>query len=296
MAEKWLTTLRDALDLVEYGVVLLDENLRASFFNQAFRQMWAVPADRPPESYTFASLMEHGQRLRSYKIPPEQMQSYVDDRIARVRAGHDGPRQIRVADGRVIKYECLPLPTGARMLTYADQTELVNTVEKLQEIVNIDELTQIHNRRYFYTTGQIELARAERYQHPVSVLMLDIDYFKHVNDTYGHAVGDTVLRSVAQCCRDGVRAMDVVGRVGGEEFGVLLPETDMPAAIVVAEKLRARIAGTHVDIGAGQLSTTASLGVATMAAGQLNFDELLRRADQSMYTAKQSGRNRVVAL
>ena len=296
MAEQWLTTLRDALDVVEYGVVLLDENLRASFFNQAFRRMWAIPDSTPTESYTFASLMEHGQRLRAYQVAPEQMQAYVDDRIVRVRAGHDGPRQIRVADGRVIKYECLPLTSGARMLTYADQTELVRTVEKLQEIVNIDALTKLNNRRYFYQTGQVELARGARYHHPVSVLMLDIDHFKHVNDTYGHAAGDTVLCNVAHCCRESVRSMDVVGRIGGEEFAVLLPETDLASALIVAEKLRARIAAKQISVGTAHLSATASIGAATVSDEKIDFEDLLRRADESMYRAKAAGRNRVMAL
>ena len=293
MVEGWLSTLRDALDLVEYGVVLFDENLQASFFNQAYRRMWAIPPTATPADYTFARLMAHAQHLGAYQIPLDQMQAYIDDRIARVKAGHDGPRQIRVADGRVIKYECLPLPSGARMLTYADQTELVRTIEKLEQIVNIDELTGIFNRRYFYAAGQIEIARALRYRHAFSVLMLDIDLFKRINDQHGHAAGDIMLRTVARICRDHMRPMDVVGRVGGEEFGILLPETDLPAALVVAEKLRDRIEQSSIEVPGATLSATASLGAATMSSTCLNFDDLLRRADENLYRAKESGRNKV---
>lgn len=293
--ENWLETLRDALDHVEYGVLLLDDELRAQFINKAFRQMWSLPEPVPGQIHTFETLMLHGRYTGAYQIPEDKLEAYVAERIARVKSGHDGPRLLRLMDKRVIKFECIPLPQGGRMLTYADQTELIRTVEKLEEVVNIDELTKLHNRRYLYVQGQIEVSRAQRYGRPVSVVMLDLDHFKQVNDVYGHASGDALLVAVARCCRNATRASDVVGRLGGEEFGIVLPETPHEAALTVAEKLRAGIAENAVDLGSVKLHATASLGVATLTAHDKGLEDLLRYADHAMYAAKQGGRNRVVA-
>jgi diguanylate cyclase (GGDEF)-like protein len=202
---------------------------------------------------------------------------------------------LRLTDGRTIKFECIPLPQGGRMLTYADQTELVRAVEQLEAVVNIDHLTQIFNRRYLYARGEQETALARRHRRPLSLLMLDIDHFKQVNDVHGHAAGDVVLHAVAQCCQTTKRATDLAGRLGGEEFAVVLPETPLPQALQAAERLRRAVAANGVQLGDRNLTVTASFGVACLQESDADFSSLLRRADAALYVAKHDGRNRVAA-
>lgn len=288
--DPWLETLRDALDHVEYGVVLLDAELTSRFINRAFCTMWAFPREAAAAAQPFQRLMQHGHTHAHYKV--DDVEAYVSERIARVKEGHD-ERLLRLLDGRVIKFACIPLPQGGRMLTYADQTELFNAIAKLEAIVNIDELTQIYNRRHLYALGQKETALAQRYGRPLSVVMLDIDHFKHINDQYGHAAGDAVIRAVARRCSETVRAVDAAGRLGGEEFALLLPETGAQSAEQAAERLRAAIADMDVWSGSDRLRVTISAGVAAWGNGDAGFDDLLKRADRALYAAKHGGRNRV---
>jgi len=173
------------------------------------------------------------------------------------------------------------------------ETALRDALEEVQRLAITDSLTGLHNRRHLLELARHELQRARRYRLPMSVFMLDIDEFKRVNDTYGHAIGDQVLQGVAECCRQGLRGADVVGRYGGDEFAAVLPETGLPAACQVAERIRESIAQRPLDTKAGQVTVTVSLGVAVLDDEHLAPETLFDHADQALYVAKQSGRNRV---
>jgi len=173
------------------------------------------------------------------------------------------------------------------------ETALRDALEEVQRLAITDSLTGLHNRRHLLELARHELQRARRYRLPMSVFMLDIDEFKRVNDTYGHAIGDQVLQGVAECCRQELRGVDVLGRYGGDEFAAVLPETGLPAACQVAERLRKSIAQRALDTKAGQVTVTVSLGVAVLDDEHLAPETVLDRADQALYVAKQSGRNRV---
>ena len=172
---------------------------------------------------------------------------------------------------------------------------------KIEQISVTDELTGLFNRRGFFQLGEREFERAVRFARPLAALMLDIDHFKKVNDTYGHPVGDQVLRVLADCIRRGIRGIDVVGRYGGEEFTLLLPETDLPVAIQIAERLRQSVADLSIPIYKGNDDSTpvhiginVSIGVAFLQPEVPNLSVLIDRADQALYRVKDSGRNRVV--
>ena len=176
------------------------------------------------------------------------------------------------------------------------QKELVETNRRLELLSITDGLTKLHNHRFF----QDELARAfeesHRYQRPLSLAMIDIDFFKKVNDTYGHAVGDDVLKRVAEIYRESVRSTDLVARYGGEEFAVMMPETDLEDAMTFAEKIRSIIEATPVQTQAGPLQITVSLGVASVPRSTINGSkELIIAADKALYRAKKGGRNQVQA-
>lgn len=176
----------------------------------------------------------------------------------------------------------------------ADITERRLAELRLEALAATDALTGLMNRRRFFQRLEAEVARAARFSRPLSVAMVDVDHFKRVNDTYGHATGDAVLRAVAQTLREALRAMDAVGRVGGEEFAVLLPETGLEAAAGVLERIRQAVAGLEVMAADGrQVRVTVSAGVAAWQAGE-EAEAALRRADAALYAAKSAGRNRVV--
>ena len=176
------------------------------------------------------------------------------------------------------------------------QKELMETNRRLELLSITDGLTKLHNHRHF----QDELARAfeesQRYKRPLSLAMIDIDFFKKVNDTYGHAVGDEVLKAVAQLYKESVRSTDLVARYGGEEFTIMMPETELDDAITFAEQIRALIESTSIDTQSGPLKITVSIGVASVPRSQVNSSkELIVAADKTLYRAKKSGRNQVQA-
>lgn len=157
-----------------------------------------------------------------------------------------------------------------------------------------DALTGVHNRRGIFQLGEIEVKRSRRIHRPISVMMLDIDHFKQVNDRYSHAVGDQVLRMVAQRCLKALRGVDLIGRYGGEEFIILLPETNLAGARIIGERLRRSIMDSAFQTDAGEIYITSSLGIAESGKKE-TLDQLVQRADAALYQAKNTGRNRVVS-
>jgi diguanylate cyclase (GGDEF)-like protein/PAS domain S-box-containing protein len=165
---------------------------------------------------------------------------------------------------------------------------------QLAELATHDELTGTFNRRHVDEVVRRELDRARRYGRPLTIGILDADHFKRINDGHGHQAGDEVLRAVAARCRDTLRASDVLGRYGGEEFVMVFPETSLAEAGTVAERVRAAVAGSPVVVGARALDVTVSIGLAGLAAEHADPNGLLASADAALYAAKQSGRNRVL--
>jgi len=164
---------------------------------------------------------------------------------------------------------------------------------RLELMAHTDPLTGVNNRGYFMELLNVELSRAIRHQRVLSVLLLDLDHFKSVNDTHGHAAGDEALRSVTRVIQaSGLRKTDFFGRIGGEEFAIVLPETGLKSAAEVAERVRANLENAEIPVPGARLRVTASIGVSQCQAGDTE-DSLLQRADHAMYLAKNGGRNRV---
>jgi diguanylate cyclase (GGDEF)-like protein len=171
----------------------------------------------------------------------------------------------------------------------------LNRVASVAEQAMIDPLTSAANRRGFERALAIELERSERRGHPCALVIVDLDDFKQVNDRHGHDVGDDVLVTLAERLRESVRSADTVARLGGEEFALLLPETDLPGALAVAERARVAFEASWVPLRRDdRLAVTASFGVAAFPTSR-DRAALMREADQALYTAKRLGKNRVVA-
>jgi len=178
----------------------------------------------------------------------------------------------------------------------ADITTRKRVEETLRTLATVDGLTEILNRRSFMESAGRALSRAHRDKLPASVLMLDVDRFKAVNDTYGHESGDRALCFIAATGRAVLRTHDIFGRYGGEEFAVLLPDADISTALTVAERLRRRVAAAPVIIKGGEVRVTISIGVTSYCGGEDTLEDMLRRADKSLYVAKENGRNRVETM
>lgn len=289
-----LEVLRNALDNIQDGVLLLDENLNAQFLNQKVRAYWGVTEAQAAARPSYAKLIAEAPHAGSHGVPPEQLDAFFASRVEAIRTAEPKVRDTQLADGRHIRVHCTVTPSGGRMLTYCDITDLVRNAELLEKLATVDSMTGLYNRRHFLTLTEAEWSRFQRYQRPLSMLMIDIDHFKSVNDRYGHAVGDEAIASVATACQQSKRNSDVVGRLGGEEFAVLLPETDSAQAAVVAERIRERVAAHFLSVHNVQFKLTISIGSATATLSMSGVGALLRVADEALYQAKASGRNRVV--
>lgn len=288
-----LAALRTIVDDLQYGVVVLDKERRAQFVNRAFRRFWRVPDELADSRQTFVKLMYHGRGIKAYAVSADKLGEYIAKQLELIRAGDDRPLSIRLTNGEVVLFRCKALPNGGRLLTYGNISELADEAEALERLACIDGLTGLNNRRHFLTLAESEWSRFERYARPLALLMIDIDFFKSVNDTYGHDVGDAVLKVVAEFLHRSKRSSDIAGRLGGEEFAMLLPEATLDRAVTAAERYRTLINGRPIIALGRQISVTVSIGVGVAGTGMSGFDDLLKRADVALYDAKNSGRNRV---
>jgi diguanylate cyclase (GGDEF)-like protein len=290
-----LEILRAALDNVSEGVVLLDSNLNAQFVNRKMRQHWGITEEQAVSRPAYTSLIRNAPQANDRGMTPAELDAFFATREAAVRDASEPMRDLQTPDGRHIRAHCSVLKNDGRMLTYCDVTDLVRNAQQMEELATIDSLTGLANRRHFLALSTAEWSRFQRYYRPLSVLMIDVDHFKSVNDRYGHAVGDQALIAVANACMEGKRSSDIVGRLGGEEFAMLLPETDLYQARIVAERVRKAVAASTVAAGGAHFNVTVSVGLAAAAVSMSGFEAQLNAADQALYQAKDGGRNRVVA-
>lgn len=235
-----------------------------------------------------------------------------DHPLLRAVLPDDDRRSVRSAviaplarSGQVFGALCLTSPwTGAfsesaqRLLTSFATTAtaaMYNAIlyREIQNLAKTDPLTGQFNRRTFFELGQREIDRAQRFGRPLSAIMLDVDWFKLINDTYGHAAGDQVLIGIVERCRSVIRHVDVLGRYGGDEFAILLPEAAVRLAAQIASRLQASVSASAVSTDAGLIPVTISIGIAQSTPETTDVSLLLKRADQALYQSKQAGKDRI---
>jgi len=171
-----------------------------------------------------------------------------------------------------------------------DVTELYSLKEQFQQQANTDYLTNLYNRRYFIEQAEREFTRSQRHALPLTVLSIDIDHFKHLNDNYGHPFGDKVLIDISELLMQGTRQEDVVARIGGEEFAIMLPNTTQSKGMSLAERIQKNLHEHDFSATSDNLKVTVSIGITVLSEADSCFDELLLRVDKALYKAKERGR------
>ncbi len=290
-AKQGLETLYAALDNVDSGLLVLDKDLRAVYSNPVLHAMFRANSS---EEIRETKPLYADMLAASAQAVAVDLEDYVARRLAWVRAGDAKPMDLTMTDGKVLRCHLAILPGGGRMLIYSDVTDIVRNAEELERLATTDGMTGIYNRRHFLIMADREWARARRYGRPLSFLMIDIDYFKSINDNFGHQIGDEMIMHLANLARDCKRECDVLARIGGEEFALLLPETDLSQAQIVAERLRSEVAANSLVVASRSISATISIGVATSLPAMNDISDLMKAADRALYDAKHAGRNRVI--
>ncbi len=283
------TYFESIIENLPEGVAIFDENGRITCINAAFTAMFGYTSDEAV-----------GRNISDLVAPPAKIEEAHGIRLSiskgktisreTVRRHKDGT-DLNVAmksaavtvDGNVAGY----------FVVYRDITAEKLAESRLIQMATTDSLTGLYNRRHFFDLSEREFARSRRNGSSLVVLMIDIDHFKNINDTYGHQAGDDVLKELAELGSTCLRSMDIFGRIGGEEFAVLLPETISDNGVAVAERFRNRIERMQFETIQGALDITVSIGVASALAGKPDFDKVLAEADMALYNAKCEGRNRV---
>ena len=273
-------SMRDAVLILDNSYRLLDFNPAAEdllpFLN---RKALGVPvAHLMSDTPELPAIIKRGQLSTEFKMGTEESSPSFEIHVWPL-AARPGLRPVGLA------------------VVFADVTAQVHLREELRLRAETDPLTGVANRRRFHQALEIECLRFARGRAPLSVLMIDLDFFKEVNDHHGHPVGDTVLRKVADLLLASVRKTDVLARYGGEEFSVLLPDTRVEGATVIAEKIRLSVGGSPLQVDGLHIPLTVSVGVASHATDfEVDPAILLKKADLALYRAKATGRNRVEVM
>lgn len=288
-----LAALREIVDVLNIGIIVLDKNGRVSFMNRAFRYFWRVPDDMARTDLTFDQLMRHARGMRAYGITHLRLEYYLLKQMELIRSGEDRPLQMRLAGGAMIQFRCKKLPDGGHLLSYGNVSELAKEADMLERLACLDGMTGLNNRRHFMALSEMEWSRFKRYGRPLALLMIDIDFFKSVNDRYGHDAGDEVIKTVADVLQKHKRSSDIVARMGGEEFALLLPEASLESAVAAGERFRRLLTDCRIEFGEDRLQVTISVGAAACHPETCGMEQLLKEADIALYEAKRSGRNRV---
>ncbi len=237
-------------------------------------------------------------RIDDLSVSRQHCQIWRDVDVFRIRdLGATNPTQL---NERVIKEAILldgdHITVGECILKFISNTSMeAHYHEEIHQLAVQDPLTGLSNRRHFIDVVEHEIARAVRHARPLAFCIIDIDHFKSINDVHGHLEGDRVLRHMADTLRGLLRANDIVGRIGGEEFGLLLPETGPEAAMEIAERLRVAVQQAACEAGSTALSVTISIGMAMLGGDIQTRSSLMASADAALYRAKAAGRNRVCA-
>lgn len=284
--------LCNALEAISEGFVLWDRNDRLVMCNSRYRELLAPIADRLEPGAAFEAVLRAGLDQGLFLDARGDEDRWLRERLDIHR--HPGARvEEPLATGRWLAVKEFRTPDGEHVGIRTDITHQKELEADLHRLATTDPLTGLANRRYFMEVAARELVRARRHGRPLALLVLDLDHFKAVNDGHGHETGDRMLVAVADACGTTLRSIDLLARMGGEEFAVLLPETDRDGAWRAAERLREVVAAVSVTTDDATVTARVSIGGTVLAGADGDIKDLLRRADRALYRAKDAGRDRV---
>ena len=285
--------LATALNTIPDGVQVLDKHLKLVAWNDRLFEVLkldreAILGTEDPGKafrYALAGRGEYG---------PGDIGELVASREEIARSPVPVRYERQMVTGNWIECRGNPLEGGGYLAIYRDIDDAKKMYERLELLASVDPLTELPNRRSFLKAAKSEFLRARRHGRELSFLILDIDHFKSINDRFGHAAGDEALRQVAKCCRETLRRSDHIGRIGGEEFAVMLPETGSELGYEAAERLRVALSKLAIPTEDEVLWLTVSIGGMTATAAHASAEQVMAEADAALYDAKHGGRNRVV--
>lgn len=286
--------LKDAMEALPDGFVLYDNNDRLVHCNQRYREIYKESGDLRVPGVKFSDLIRAGVERGQYADAVGNEEEWIAQRIHDHR-NPGKPLEQQLPGDRWLRIQERRTTTGGLVGFRIDITELKRQERELSRLAWTDSLTGVLNRHRFLELAETQLAHAQRHFRDVSLLMLDLDNFKSINDCHGHAAGDHVLRSICKCWQSQLRGHDLIGRLGGEEFCVLLPDTKGGDALVVAERLRKTTEQQTLDYEGKPIRVSVSVGTAMYETIADTITSVIKRADQCLYTAKSAGRNRVEA-
>ncbi|GAB4395074.1 MAG: hypothetical protein Tsb0032_26100 [Kiloniellaceae bacterium] len=287
------TRLIDAIEAAPDGFVYFDREDRLALCNQRYREFYPESADLLVPGAPFEEIIREGVARGQYPEAEGRESEWIGKRLETHRIPGAAVEQ-HLADGRWIRVEERRTRDGGTVGFRTDITELKQREFELEKLATTDSLTGALNRRSFLDASERELRRARRYDAPLSILLVDMDHFKRINDLHGHAAGDEVLRRLVKVMEQTLREHDLICRYGGEEFAILLPQTDNAAAEIAAERLCAGVEAMFVKAENGTIRPTVSIGGTQMEVHADSLESALSRADVGLYEAKAGGRNRVV--
>ena len=285
---KALNCLYGIADLVEQPGITLEEILQKT--TELLPSSWHYPEQ------TSARILYDGREYASKNFKFSDWKQHSDIYVH----AHPGGSVEVFYHGKASKGENSPFSQGEQNLLQAIAERLGRIIERLRaeqllvKLATTDPLTGLYNRRHFFDLADMEIARSIRYGHPLACIMFDIDFFKRINDSYGHLFGDRVLQAMVWRCRENIRRVDIFARYGGDEFVILLPETGLRRSKQLTGRLCSDFQERPLKVDEHEIPITLSMGLASISGDEtLALDTLLNRADQALYTAKEKGRNRI---
>jgi len=289
--EKTLGEFSAIMDTIDYGVLFMDADLKAIITNKALHDMWGYPDDLFDSPVTMEDIIRANRTSGIYNVAEKDFDAYIKQRTDAVREGSFGPLEMTLADGRTFQYQCIALPNGERMLTYFDLTKQKQAEEQILHLANHDALTGLPTMRLATERMHSAIALGRRHKTKIAIMFVDLDGFKNVNDTHGHAIGDLLLQEVARRFVNCLRATDTVARVGGDEFVIIQSEPmDHVAANKVAENIIKTLEAPFI-LEDNEVTIGASIGIAIYPEHGEDAKELIKNADKAMYEVKHSGKN-----
>ena len=293
-ASRALELLREAINSLSAGIAIYDPQSRLVMCNEAYLQLFDRLRDTLRPGRTYEDITREGVARGLFPEALGQGEDWLARRLREHQAADGLPHELEIDNGRWLQFSEHRTPQGYTVGSRIDITERKKLEVDLREQASTDALTGLPNRRHFLRRLEEELERVRRRTtREACVLMLDLDHFKRVNDQYGHAAGDSLLRHFANLLRHELRAADTAGRMGGEEFAVILPGSSLPAAQAFAQRICERLVERPLSVGRQPVQATVSIGIAAIVADDLSADAVLSRADGALYLAKERGRNRV---